>query len=162
MGLQTPMKKKKWECSCLSCTNRCKRVPNKVATESVMCGNVTTTRLVHYLALQHPCCHSIQFYDCKCVLIWLKWWFVKKCTVTTTESQGYKPLVVNLIVVGLFNEEEEAINSQHHSQDAGWESVPMLWKGGQGKRVCLHFQFFVAFPSLTMKPRACNDSPISA
>jgi len=79
----------------------------------------------------------------------------------TTEPPGPKPLVVNGVVMGPFEVEEEGSDVvKVKGEDA---ATPRLYEGGPGEEVRRQFSIMGAcnLVSLVRKPRDRNDSPIS-
>jgi len=79
----------------------------------------------------------------------------------TTEPPGQKPLVVNGVVVGPFEEREKGSDVVKVKGDD--PANPRLSEGGQGEEVRRQFSIMGAcnLVSLVRKPRDRNDSPIS-
>ena len=82
-------------------------------------------------------------------------------THQTTEPPGQKPLVVNVVVVGPFEEEEEGTGvTSDVVKVEGEDPDTPGYQGGQGKET-ISDRGCVPIGSLVMKPRDRNDSPRS-
>jgi len=78
----------------------------------------------------------------------------------TTEPPGQKPLVVNVVVVGLFEEEEEKISIASDVVKVQGEDLSTLgYLRGDRVRRDVRDRGYVPLGSLVMKPRDCIDSP---